>query len=141
MSKPITALGIRTASIETEHSIRQSVVFDLTAIGPNQAVVAAELRLSNPATVTVDIGDPSGEAHYGSSRPPHSPERAIQLNAAALNDLRQARGSFFWVDTTTRLFKRDPSSIASDSFCTLDLVVVASTRHRIRRSDPGHAAA
>ncbi len=120
MSTSIVATGIRTGSIETGRSVRNGVAFDLTALRPDHIIVAAELRVRHPARVVVN--DPSARVHYGRSQEHSADREAIRLNPAALEDLHQARGAYFWIEATvTAAGGLAPHS--NESPCTLDLTL------------------
>jgi len=120
MSTSIVATGIRTGSIETEGSVRNGVAFDLTALRPDHIIVAAELRVRHPARVVVN--DPSARVHYGRSQEDSANREAIRLNPAALEDLHQARGAYFWIEATV-LAPRGLAPHSIESPCTLDLTL------------------
>ena len=120
MSTSLVATGIRTGSIETERSVRNGVAFDLTALRPDHIIVAAELRVQHPARVVVN--DPSARVHYGRSQEDSADREAIRLNPAALEDLHQARGAYFWIEATVTA-ARGLAPHSNESPCTLDLTL------------------
>ena len=120
MSTSIVATGIRTGSIETAHSVRNGVAFDLTALRPDHIIVAAELRVRHRAGVVVN--DPSARVYYGRSHEDSTNREAIRLNPAALEDLHLARGAYFWIEATV-MAARGLAPHSNESPCTLDLTL------------------
>jgi hypothetical protein len=123
MSTSIVATGIRTGSIETGRSVRNGVAFDLTALRPDHVIVAAELRVRHSARVVVN--DPSARVYYGRSREDSADREAIRLNPAALEDLHQARGAYFWIEATV-MAGSGLAPHSNESPCTLDLTLARS---------------
>jgi hypothetical protein len=140
MSKSIVARGIHTGSLETERTVRSSVAFDLSAIGPDHIVMAAQLHVRMATASSVVVKDASERIQYGSGRKKLLRERAIRLNGAALNDLQKACGSFFWIETTMR-DGDGMSPPVHEPLCALDLVVIANAHDAIERVDPRNLAA
>ena len=126
MSKSIVALGIHTGSLETERTVRSSVAFDLSAIGPDHVVLAAQLHVHMATASSVVVKDPSEQIQYGSGPKELLRERAIHLKGAALNDLQKACGSFFWIETTMR-DGDGLSPLVNEHLCALDLVVTSNS--------------
>jgi hypothetical protein len=120
MSTSIVATGIRTGSIETRRSVRNGLAFDLSALGPDHIIVAAELRVRHAARVVVN--DPSARVCYGRSQEDSADREAIRLNPAALEDLHQARGAYFWIEARV-MAERGLAPHSNESPCTLDLTL------------------
>ena len=118
-----TLVALHTGSVNTADAIRQSFAFDLSNVTwPSATIVAARLRIAarhTPSRIT--ISDPAAEAEYGYGSVADPDGTDIPLTQAALRDLHEARGGFFYVDSVCR----DPSGVCStlttNGNCTLAL--------------------
>lgn len=118
-----TLVALHTGSVNTADAVRQSFAFDLSNVTwPSAMIVAARLRIAARATPSrITISDPAAEAAYGYGVGGDPDGIDIPLTQAALRDLHEARGGFFYVDSVCRDSSGACSTLTTTSNCTLAL--------------------
>ena len=99
-----TLVALHTGSVKTADAVRQSFAFDLSdEAWPSATIVAACLRIAAWQTrSSVTVSDPGAGTEYGAGIVDDAEGTNIPLTQAALRDLHEARGAFFYVDSVWR---------------------------------------
>ncbi len=118
-----TLVAVNTSSLQDSDTVRQSFVFDLSHIDWScTSIVAANLHLTARQPVSsISFTDSDHQTEYGTGIVEDLGGTDIPLSAAALRDLHEARGGFFWIQSLGRDSKGDPRFLRADKRTALAL--------------------